>query len=395
MAGSKDCGENPSEHEGIGHDGLADVPSDASASRRRVDENTRTSASDSAWRNWRNIEKKIKSGAVVIIDGGTGSEIEQVAGREALCAAGWSCTANLTHPEAVKTVHRQFLDAGADIIITNTYATSRHIMAFNNKEDMTVQNNLTGVQVAKEARDSYMSDAAAVGKHITCQPLIAGSISMHSPGNEKEKSEGKSFWPDPKQVVANYLEQAMLLINAGVDVLFLELVWTLEDGRRLLEAIKSIPKEVAIPVFVGITLYNKAICIEANDIRFGRKLVFDEQVEKPISEGAIEVKEFTKEIASDPNVVGINIMHTKCNLISAVSKALRDGGWTGVIGAYPDVGVWLRDGWDSDNVPYPILSEHADEWFHQCGIRLIGGCCGCRPGHIAALSRWADTQVRI
>eukprot|EP00927_Polykrikos_kofoidii_P073231 TRINITY_DN69293_c0_g1_i1.p1 TRINITY_DN69293_c0_g1~~TRINITY_DN69293_c0_g1_i1.p1 ORF type:complete len:401 (+),score=53.02 TRINITY_DN69293_c0_g1_i1:65-1267(+) len=355
----------------------------------------RTSASAKAWKRWRSIAEKIRSGIVVVLDGGTGSEIEYVAGREALSPSGWTCFTNLTHPDSVREVHRSFLDAGADVLIVNTYCTNRHVLTATGKGDLTVEANLAGVRLAQEARDGYLLAAELAGNTAIRRPLIAGSISIHAPGDEKAKLIGKVPWPDPAQEIANYLEQATLLTHAGVDMIFLECVWNLEHGRRLLEAMKSIPESSALPIFFGLAQFNEAMYIEAEDFRIGNCLVMEERVPKPITEKAILVKDFVQEIASNPNVVGINVMHTHCDLITPVMKAVREGGWTRALGAYPLRGQWLRDSWKAEDIEDDFLLKYADEWHDNFGARLIGGCCGFRPDHIREFSRWADGKKRL
>jgi S-methylmethionine-dependent homocysteine/selenocysteine methylase len=388
----QDVSANVLQHENAKRKG----DTEKSSRRRKLDMfGTRTSASAASWQRWREIEEKFKSGAVAVIDGGTGSEIEKVAGREALSAIGWTCCTNLSHPSAVRTVHRSYLDAGADIIIANTYCTNRHVLEANGKAESTVENNLTAVRLCQEARESYLKDAKAAGNTDLRVPLIAGSISLHAPGNEKEKMEGKVPWPNPVVEMANYLEQATLLLHGGVDMLFLEMVWNLEHGRRLLDAIRSIPEASAVPVFVGLAQFNEALYIEAEDFRSRGAFVMENRVDKPVTENAMLLRDFVAEIAAVPHVVGINIMHTKCHLISPAMKALREGGWTGALGAYPDGGEWLRDGWNSDGLETDLLARHADEWVDEYDARLVGGCCGFGPKHIQTLSKWADGRIRL
>ena len=104
-----------------------------------------------AWRRWGDLEARLASGAMVVMDGGMGTEVEQIAGSEALNASGWTSSMNLTHPAAVKAAHRRFLDAGASVLITNTYGTNRHILAAAGLADTLRENNAAAVRVAQEA----------------------------------------------------------------------------------------------------------------------------------------------------------------------------------------------------------------------------------------------------
>lgn len=335
-----------------------------------------------AWQKWRAVERRLSAGASLVIDGGMGTEVEKIAGREALNPNGWTSSMNLTHPQAVKQAHRRFLDAGADVIISNTYATNRHILAGAGLEAKTAENNITAVRLAREAIAEWRM-AGGVG-----DPIVAGSISIHAPGNEKEKLKGGSPWPTREVEVANYLEQAQLLMKAGVDLLFVELVWNMEHGRNVLEAMKSI---VDIPIFVGVTVFNEAICVESHDIRVGPLKIgqFDKRVATAQSPDAVPLRLAIAEFVANPSIVGVNVMHTKADLALRCLLAIREGGWNGPLGVYPDCAEWLRDGFGAVTLSPDAFVEYAKKWRSSAKAQLIGGCCGAGPEHIQALSKWA------
>eukprot|EP01059_Diplonema_ambulator_P036373 TRINITY_DN9033_c0_g1_i2.p1 TRINITY_DN9033_c0_g1~~TRINITY_DN9033_c0_g1_i2.p1 ORF type:complete len:152 (+),score=18.52 TRINITY_DN9033_c0_g1_i2:49-504(+) len=104
----------------------------------------------------------------VVIDGGTGTEIEKEAGLAAMNVDGWSCWCNVTHPEVVVKVHRKYLEAGADIIIANTYATNPNVMlgaGFTPEQQRL--STITGVELAKQAVREYKA-AGAKKMTATC-----------------------------------------------------------------------------------------------------------------------------------------------------------------------------------------------------------------------------------
>lgn len=327
---------------------------------------------------WRAFEERAKHGEMFVIDGGMGSEVERRVGQECLNASGWTSSMNMTHPDAVKAAHRSYLDAGAHIIIANTYATNRHILAAAGLEATFEENNRTAVRLAREALDEFR--AGGGDRDV----LIAGSISMHAPGNEKEKLAGKVPWPAPHAEVANYEEQARLLMDAGVDLIFTELVWNLEHGDRIAKALASI--EDSVPVCVGISMFSDDIRLESHDVRErdGHNVDIFTRHASAHSAGALPLAKAVPMLTANPSIVGVNIMHTKGHLITPCLKAVRSAGWTGVLGVYPDCGEWLYDSWVSD-VPATHLANHAEEW-HAAGASLLGGCCGYGPEHISALS---------
>mmetsp|Transcript_47787 Transcript_47787/g.138137 ORF Transcript_47787/g.138137 Transcript_47787/m.138137 type:complete len:384 (-) Transcript_47787:99-1250(-) len=344
---------------------------------------------DRAWRKWRAVEERVRSGEVLVIDGGLGSEVERRVGKEALNAAGWTSSMNLTHPDVVKAVHREYLDAGADIIITNTYGTNRHILAAAGLEAQVEENNRTAVRLAREALDEFR--AAGGGQHRDV--LVAGSISIHAPGDEKAKLEGKVPWPTPDMERANYSEQARLLMTAGVDLIFVELVWNMEHGERVVEALASLGTDT-VPIFLGITMFNDAICVETHDVREGTGFDIQARHASAQSSNALPLAQTLPKLLSSgcQSIVGVNVMHTKADLIVPCLASIRAAGWAGALGVYPDCGRWLRDSWLSEAGPAQ-LAESAEAWY-AAGARLVGGCCGYGPEHICALAGCGTVRAR-
>jgi len=72
------------------------------------------------------LEQRLAGGGVVILDGATGTELERRG--VPMDGQAWSATANLTHPDVVRSVHEDYIRAGADVIITNTFATARNLL---------------------------------------------------------------------------------------------------------------------------------------------------------------------------------------------------------------------------------------------------------------------------
>ena len=97
------------------------------------------------------LDEKLAAGDVIVLDGGTGTEIARLGGE--MNAAAWCAVANLTHPDTVRRVHESYLEAGADVIITNTFATCRHVLDGAGLGDETAAINRRAVELAREARD--------------------------------------------------------------------------------------------------------------------------------------------------------------------------------------------------------------------------------------------------
>ena len=115
------------------------------------------------------------SNKIFIIDGGTGTEIERKKGGDTKSMTSiWSALCSLTDPEILASVHRDYISAGADVIIANTYATMRHVLAPVGKEDLCEKAIKKAVSIAKTEIGS---------RNI----VLAGSVSTHPPACVKIK----------------------------------------------------------------------------------------------------------------------------------------------------------------------------------------------------------------
>ena len=112
------------------------------------------------------LDQKLASNDVIVLDGAIGSEIERLGGK--MDAAAWCGVANRLHPDTVRRVHEAYLEAGADVITANTFATCRHVLEAAGYGDETVAINRRAVELAREARDRVAPDRPVA---------IAGSMS--------------------------------------------------------------------------------------------------------------------------------------------------------------------------------------------------------------------------
>eukprot|EP01064_Diplonema_japonicum_P009217 TRINITY_DN1668_c1_g2_i1.p1 TRINITY_DN1668_c1_g2~~TRINITY_DN1668_c1_g2_i1.p1 ORF type:complete len:538 (+),score=107.99 TRINITY_DN1668_c1_g2_i1:1144-2757(+) len=338
------------------------------------------------------VKRWLNEMSFVVIDGGTGTEIEKLAGTEAMNSEGWSCKCNLTHPEVVKKVHLNYLQAGADIIIANTYATNPNVMlaggSFTPKEQR--RSTIEGVRLAKEA----VGVNSAGGGHM--KPLVAGSLSCHPPLMPPNAEFDKGIWPPPDVEERNCTLHAQQLKDSGVDVIFLEMVWDLEHGKRALRAAVS----VGLPVFA-------AVCIPLpmegkHTMEALRRLTIPDDEITLGGSGSTSVVEAVQEMMRYPNVVGINVHHTPLPFVKTALEAVRRAGWKGFLGVYPDHGTFCNPHWVTHELDKSQFLLHCEEWVEKTGCKAIGGCCGVGPdviqgihGHKATLiekyKKWENT----
>jgi len=290
-------------------------------------------------------QEKLENNQVVVIDGGTGSELQRQG--VPMNETAWSGLAVHSHPDVVRSVHEAYIAAGAEVIITNTFGTARFLLEPEGLGDECERINRNAVRLAAEARD-------ASGKDIA----IAGSISNLPPGLDDAN------YPDPALELAALRELASILADSGADLIALEMMQDTVHAVRAMEA----ALETGLPVWLGVSCRQRAdgcglVSFDYPDMDFIRPL--------------------DTLIPMGPSVV--NIMHSDISVTSQAIAMVRER-WPGPIGVYPEVGEFVPPNWtfDADTTP-ERLAEHARSWV-DCGALLVGGCCGTTPAHIAALA---------
>ncbi len=282
---------------------------------------------------------------IVLIDGGTGSELRRRG--IALSATAWSGLASREHRTTLREIHADYIRAGADIVTTNTFATTRFVLDAAGCAASFETLNRSAVEAAVEARDEVADRPVA----------IAGSISCLPPGFDDRA------YPSAAIERSAYAELAQLLAALGVDLIALEMIQDLEHGQRALEAARA----TGLPVCLGVSARRTGSglgCFDYPDRDF---------------EAVVESL-----VAFGPAV--LNVMHTRPDDVGAALEAgMRH--WPGPLGVYPELG----DRGAADTVSPEALTALALGWV-GAGARLLGGCCGAGPAHIAAL---AEARPRL
>ena len=174
--------------------------------------------------------QKLERGGVLVLDGGTGTELRRRG--MALGAAAWSALASLTHFDLLRTIHADYIAAGADVITTNTFATTRFVLEAAGHRDDFTRINARAVAAAREARDMSGREVA-----------IAGSISCLPPRFDAHA------YPDESTERSAYLELAETLAEAGVDLLVLEMMQETRHAPLACAAARA----VGLPIWLGVS----------------------------------------------------------------------------------------------------------------------------------------------
>src|SRR5437763_4791561 len=273
---------------------------------------------------------RLSSGPPIVADGGMGALISAAVPR-LRCAE----EANLRAPHAVVSLHVGFVNAGAELIETNSFAANRRKLAQHFLEDELERINSTAVKLARDAREISGRDV-----------FIAGSI---GPLGESATSRVRRDL---------YSEQASVLEGRGADLFMVETFYDLEELVDAIEAVRSVS---ALPIVALMT--------------------FDDGAETLAGVHARDAAERLRSL----DVAAIGANHGS-GLLAAL-EALEQMGGNGIpLAALPNIGLASLSG---GRVIYPHAApEYSAEFAahaRQLGAPVIGGCCGTTPTEIAAI----------
>ena len=307
------------------------------------------------------ISQRLADSRPLLLDGATGTELQSRG--VPMNSVAWSGLAVATHPAVVRQVHLDYIRAGAEIIITNTFASGRQMLRAAGEESRTAEINRQAAQLASQARqEAAAAKAAAAEGDWTLAPQtvwIAGSISPMAAG------AGGAGRPPLPEMRTHFGEQAELLAEGGVDLLILEMMRDIDYSCAALEAAAA----TGLPVWVGFSCGR----IEAGELKLAPTIAEEVALEEGVAAVMAEGGEL------------VAVMHSDVNVTGAALTAIR-AVWDGPTGAYPESGYFIMPNWQFvDIIPPDAFAEQAIGWVAQ-GAQLVGGCCGIGPPHIRALA---------
>jgi len=268
---------------------------------------------------------------------------------------------SLTRPELIESIHRAYLDAGADIITTNTFTATRIAQEDFGLEDAVYEMNVAAARLARRAADQAM----AADPH---RPrFVAGSL---GPTNrtaavviDADRPAWRSHtWDDFERA---YSEQARALIEGGVDLLLVETIFDTVAGKAALFAIQKLFDEGVrqVPVIASVTIVDQGggnLCGQT-------------------------VEAFWHAISHvDLLAVGINCSLGPREMRPYIEDLARVAPIP--VAAYPNAG--LPDAMSETGFPETpeSFAPQLREWAERGWLNLVGGCCGTTPDHIGLLA---------
>ena len=302
---------------------------------------------------YKNFLEVLHSGETILLDGATGSELEN---RGIKMDNSWCATASLEF-DILKQIHKDYINAGAKIITTNTYASNRMILEVAGVDDKFEEINLAAINAAIQAREECGRDDV----------LVAGSLSHQIPYEDAFRSQEekdkyiKKLTPEYFQ--KSFDELALFLADNGCDFILLELMYRPDR----IDIIFDSASKVGLPVWAGFSSRNKdGLIALTTDYEYSFK--------KMIS----NVKHHKLD--------AVGIMHCDIGVIEESIKEIKEV-YDLPIMAYPEVAVFNFPHYDMSNViqPNDYLVE-AKKW-KDAGAQIIGGCCGTTVEHIKVLNK--------
>lgn len=284
-----------------------------------------------------NFLKRLKEDRPVILDGGMGSQLFKLIPGYQGCFE----LLNIENPDVIKTIHSSYISAGAEIIETNSFGGSSVKLGEYHLADRCRELNRAAAAIAREAAGTSAMVAGSVGPlGKLLEPI--GTFSL-------------------KKAYDSYAEQVIGLTEGGADLIAIETMNDLQDARIALLAAKE---NSSLPVIVSMSFEKNGFTVSGTDM----------------------ITAFATLSANGADMVGANCSLGPDALLAIYQKNIE---------AIKELGIPLSV-WSNAGLPqmvngktcYPMDAEafgNLSASFAELGVRVIGGCCGTTPDHIAAL----------
>ncbi len=266
---------------------------------------------------------------------------------------------NLSDPALILSIHEEYLQAGAEIVETNTFGANRFRLARHGLASKVAEINAAGVRLAREAAIHLKEKQAG-------DAWVAGSM---GPLGVRLEPLGKTGLDEAR---AAFVEQARALVKAGVDMLIVETMPTLAEAHEALLAAREAAPH--LPLLVMVTVDDESNCLDCSS--------------------PAQAAELLTEWGAD--AVGVNCSTGPATVLTAV-EAMR-AVTTLPIAAMPNAG--MPRAVEGRNI-YLCSPEYMASFARKAiaaGAQIVGGCCGTTPNHIRAMRsamRAIDAQAKV
>ncbi len=264
---------------------------------------------------------------------------------------------SLTQPKIIKDIHRVYLDAGADIIETNTFNATRTSMADYQMQDLAYEINLASAKLAKTVGDEFSS-----AKKPRFVAGVIGPTSRTcslSPDVNDPSFRNITF----DELVEVYLESARGLIEGGVDIILIETIFDTLNAKAAVFAVQQVFEDMdtELPIMISGTITDTS----------GRTL-----------SGQVTEAFYNSLRHAEPISIGLNCALGPDLLRQYVAEMSRLANC--FVSAHPNAG--LPNEFGEYDLGVAAMSEQLSEWASSGLVNILGGCCGSTPAHIKAIA---------
>ena len=310
---------------------------------------------------------------ILILDGAMGTMIQQYDFSEedfrgdtfknwTVSVKGNNDMLSITQPKAIKEIHAKYLEAGADIIETNTFSSTTIAMADYEMEKYIYELNFESAKIAKEVAQKYTAENPSKPRFVAGAMGPTNKTASMSPDVNDPGFRAITF--DELRIA--YKEQAVALLDGGVDILLVETVFDTLNAKAALFAIDELAEERAqeIPIMVSGTITDAS----------GRTL------------SGQTAEAFLIAVSHMPLLsIGFNCA-LGADALTPYLEVLAKNTDTAV-SAHPNAGLPNAFG-TYDETPEQ-MADQIRTYFEKGLVNIIGGCCGTTPAHIKAISELA------
>ncbi len=287
------------------------------------------------------FRQALRERAVLVADGATGTTLQRAGLPAGAAPERW----NLKRPDAIRDLHRGYVAAGADLILTNTFGGNRYRLERDGLVDRAHEINVAAATLAREAADG-------AGRVV----FVAGDI---GPTGQMLAPLGTLSYDD---AAAAFAAQAEALVAGGVDVLLVETMSDLNEAKAAIEGVRQVSADV--PLLVTMSFDTK-----------GRTMM------------GVKPEQAATTLASLPvDVIGANCGRTLDETLTAIRK-MRTTLPNAILMAKPNAGLPHNEGGDLVyDVTPAVMAEYAQRFVAEAGVKIFGGCCGSTAEHIQAVA---------
>lgn len=271
----------------------------------------------------------------------------------------------LTQPEVIRDIHLAYLEAGADIIETNTFNATTIAMADYDMEEISYEINLVATQLARQAADKYNQITPEKPRFVAGVLGPTNRTCSISPDVNDPAFRNITF----EQLKTAYVESTTALVKGGSDIILIETIFDTLNAKAALFAVEQVFEQegVRLPVMISGTITDAS----------GRTL------SGQTTEGFYNSLRHAKPIS-----FGLNCALGPVELRQYVEELSRISDFA--VSAHPNAG--LPNAFGEYDFTVEDMNLHVQEWAQSGFLNIIGGCCGTTPEHIKGM---AETVAQI